>query len=286
MHAFLCLGTPSTHFATQILRLLTDERQSPHRERANATRSQISFVVGDLVMARVQVTSNTTTGIFAKLAYCKHSPHAIVESTGHGAYVVYRYGHPDVPLLKYPTQFLSALPPALLPCASVDISSDFRYLSHSHAPLPHPVPNIQMYNNMWFTPSLSTHHPPAFDFVDSADAISSPSLVPNSAAPFVPIVSIPADAAIPITYPRDDPVLPLTPAIGAALSLAISSSTDYLFFMSYRPAGTLFGPDGTLSKLIWNRVFWTLLPPIVLLTAAITAISLQSIPPIRICPSC
>jgi hypothetical protein len=76
--------------------------------------------------------------------------------------------------------------------------SDFQYLNHLHAPLPHPLCsplNIQMCSNMWFSSSLCTDHPPLFKFTDIPDPDSSPSAPP----PFPPFVaSIPADAAIPV----------------------------------------------------------------------------------------
>ncbi len=115
VHAFLRLAGPTTQFAEQVLRLLTEERRAIHRERANASRSPLAFAVGDLVMARVQVNSDATTGVVAKLSHRKRGPYEIVRSTGFGAYLVRRHGHPTSPLLKYPTQALSALPPAILP---------------------------------------------------------------------------------------------------------------------------------------------------------------------------
>jgi hypothetical protein len=77
--------------------------------------------------------------------------------------------------------------------------SDFQYLNHSHALLPHPLCspfNIQMYSNMWFSSSsLRTDHPPLFKITDIPDPDSSPSVPP----PFPPsAASIPADTAIPV----------------------------------------------------------------------------------------
>ena len=237
VHAFLRLAGPTTQFAEQVLRLLTEERRAIHRERANESRSPTTYAVGDLVMARVQVNSDAASGTVAKLSYRKRGPYEIVESTGYGAYLVRRHGHPTAPLLKYPTQALSPLPPALLPCTPID-TADFRYLNHSHSPLPHPLRspfNIQMYNNMWFPSSLPTDHPPLFAFRDLADT-DDPASAP---LPFpLPTASIPAAAAIPICA-SDDPPLPASFATGASLFAAITLSVDRLFFVSYRPAGTL-----------------------------------------------
>ena len=237
VHAFLRLSSPTTQFAERVLRLLTEERRAIHRERANESRSVVNFRVGDLVTARVQVTSNAKLGTVAKLAYRRRGPYEIVEVTGYGSYFVRPYGDPTAAVIKYPTQALSPLPPAILPCTPID-TPDFRYLNHSHAPLPHPLRspfNIQMYNNMWFSSSLRTDHPPLFKFTDIPDPDSSPS-VPSTLPPS--IASIPADAAIPV-FPNDDPAVPVPLLTAASLYAAIESSSDRLFFISYRPANTL-----------------------------------------------
>jgi hypothetical protein len=237
VHAFLRLAGPTAQFAEQVLRLLTDERRAIHRERANASRSPVSFAIGDLVMATVQVNSDAATGTVAKLAYRKRGPYVIIESTGFGAYLVQRHGHPGSPLVKYPTQALSPLPPALLPCTPID-TPDFRYLNHSHAPLIHPLKSpfgIQMYNNKWFTSPLPTDHPPLFEFQDvTVTDTSDPPTLPS----IRPAVSIPAAAAVPV-YPSTDPPIPSIPITNASLHAALSLSPDKLFFVSYRPSGTL-----------------------------------------------
>ena len=55
VHSFLWLAQENSHFATNILRLLTEERRLYHRKRANESRSQRLFALGDLVMVRVAV---------------------------------------------------------------------------------------------------------------------------------------------------------------------------------------------------------------------------------------
>jgi hypothetical protein len=216
---------------------LTEECRAIHREHANESRSPVAYAIGDLVMAKVQVNSDATSGTVAKLAYRKRGPYEIIESTGYGAYLVRRHGHPTAPLLKYPTQALSLLPPALQPCTPID-TPNFRYLNHSHSPLPHPLNspfNIQMYNNMWFPSSLPTDHPPLFKFRDIADT-DTPASAPLRF--HLPVASIPAAAAVPISDYADPSILP-PPDTGASLHAAIFSSVDRLFFVSYRPAGTL-----------------------------------------------
>jgi hypothetical protein len=122
-------------------------------------------------------------GTVAKLAYRRRGPYENVEVTGYGSYVIRPYGDPTAAVIKYPTQALFPLPPAILPCTPIE-TPDFRYLNHSHAPLPHPLCssfNIQMYNNMWFSSSLGTNHLPLFKFTNIPDPDSSSSVLP----PFV-----------------------------------------------------------------------------------------------------
>ena len=53
------------------------------------------------------------------------------------SYVIRPYGDSTATVITYPTQALSLLPQAILPCTPID-TPDFQYLNHSHAPLPHP----------------------------------------------------------------------------------------------------------------------------------------------------
>jgi hypothetical protein len=127
------------------------------------------------------------------------------------------------------------------PCSPALLAIDtpgFRYLNHSHSPIPHQLKstfNIQMYNNLWFSADPATH-PPLFEFTDSIE--SSPGLA-TLRPPFpTPSASLPVAAAIPI-LPNDDPFVPATPGTGPSLLAAVTSSTDRLFFVSYCCVKTL-----------------------------------------------
>jgi hypothetical protein len=121
-HAFLWLAGPTTaQLAEQVLRILTKEDQSLHRECANESCFTIAFAVGDLVMAPVKVNSDASTGTVAELSYPKCGPCETIQATGSGAYLVRCHDSPTAPLLKHPTQALSPLPPALLPCTPLTL---------------------------------------------------------------------------------------------------------------------------------------------------------------------
>jgi hypothetical protein len=58
LHEYLRLGQSQGKFATEILRILTEERRTSQSEHVNALRAPGVFKVGDLVKVRVQVHSN------------------------------------------------------------------------------------------------------------------------------------------------------------------------------------------------------------------------------------
>jgi hypothetical protein len=98
----------------------------------------------------------------------------------------------------------------------------------------HPF-KIQMYNNMWFDPALSSTMPPAFDFTD----VPEPLPISNSTQLPPAFASIPAAAAIPITEFTDTILSESPPSVNTTLLDAITASSDRLFFISYTPADTL-----------------------------------------------
>jgi hypothetical protein len=139
-------------------------RQNPFKCLSHPTVS-IPFVAGCSCLlylsghaADLLLTTLTLLSIFVSVISSQPvSKLPAMQITGYGSYVVRPYGDSTAAVIKYPTQALSPLPPAILPCTPID-TPDFRYLNHSHAPLPHPILspfNIQMCNNMWL--SLRCH---------------------------------------------------------------------------------------------------------------------------------
>ena len=63
------LAQRNSLFAADILRILTEERRTYHRECINESRSQQLFEVGDSVMVRVAVQSIASKNKVAKLEY-------------------------------------------------------------------------------------------------------------------------------------------------------------------------------------------------------------------------
>ena len=56
-------------------------------------------------------------------------PYEIVEVIGYGSYVIRPYGDPTAAVIKYPTQNLSLLPPAILPCTPMHSRAEHDQLS-------------------------------------------------------------------------------------------------------------------------------------------------------------
>jgi hypothetical protein len=84
-HSFLRLSSSHSQFAKQVLWLLTEDCRAAHRARINDIRHAVTYAIGDLVMARVQVQSNASTGTVAKLSYRLRGPYVITDISGHGA---------------------------------------------------------------------------------------------------------------------------------------------------------------------------------------------------------
>ena len=138
---------------------------------------------------------------------------------------------------------------ALLPCTTINLPPNFRYLKHYHVLLIDPLRNLfhtKIYNNMWFPSSLPTSHPPIFKFRDVAytDAF-------NAAAPFpfpLPAALVPA-VPLSIFFPLMALLSPLSGLLAMPLLLLsffcpITSSLSPILLLA--PVGLV----GILYKLI------------------------------------
>ena len=75
-------------FATFVLQILIEERQTAHRNRSNSQRAAKSFHVGDVVKAHVQMHSNSVKGIVGKKSYQGRGPFQIKEVLEASSYLV------------------------------------------------------------------------------------------------------------------------------------------------------------------------------------------------------
>ena len=218
VHNYLRLAQNQSKFSTEILKILIEDRRSYHRERMNQSRNQKLFQLGDIVMVRVSVQSKAAEDRVAKLSYRLRGPYEITSVSGHGAYNVRKLGMPDGAELTYHAENISLLPPVLRPVEPLD-GPDLRYMNAHHPPIPHPLKdafNIKLYNETWFSTPLHSEPPnlnPVPDREFSVDLSTGPSVNTQPDAP--------------------------TPDAAAALFQAITASRDRLFFVAFRPDGTL-----------------------------------------------
>jgi len=101
-----------TNFNQAILKLLVEDRRIAHAERINASRDPVTYKIGALVLARVQVQSNATSGIVSKLTYRVRGPFTILDHTHGGSYICAKLGNPHGPTFKYHGSTLSTVPQA------------------------------------------------------------------------------------------------------------------------------------------------------------------------------
>jgi hypothetical protein len=239
VHSFLRLAQANSQFATETLRILTEERRTYHRERANKSRTQQLFELHDIVMVRVQVQSNMETNRVAKLSYRLRGPYSIIEVLGNGAYLVQKVNKPDSPKLKYHTQDISFLPPAIRPVEPLD-GPDLRYLNHSFAPIPDPLKsafNINRYNFVWFSEPISKQPPSFTQIIVNPTALQAIQPDCSKHSP-VTATDIRHDMHVSPTV-IDDLLTTPQPTLPSQLYVDITTSVDRLFFISYTNLGTI-----------------------------------------------
>ena len=146
------------HFASSILKILTEDCQTAHAKRINNSKNLILLKAGDIVMARTSIQSDQSKNKVAKLSYSVRGPFQIIRKTGLDSYFVRKLDKPDSPELKFMAHDIYPLPPSLKPYEPVD-STDTRYLNQTHAPLVNPLKkslHINLYNEIFFNKPVPT----------------------------------------------------------------------------------------------------------------------------------
>ena len=89
LYNYLCGVSNDALFAQEVLKIITKERHTRHRERhnSNITPTQ-EFKVGDIVKYHVQVQSNSDSGTVKKLSYQFRGTFKIIEYIGHNSFHV------------------------------------------------------------------------------------------------------------------------------------------------------------------------------------------------------
>jgi hypothetical protein len=73
-------------------------------------KADASYAVGELVLVHVQVNSNASKNVVAKVEYAMRGPYRIIECTGTGAYIVQHADQPNGAHRKYPATAFAQLP--------------------------------------------------------------------------------------------------------------------------------------------------------------------------------
>ena len=225
VYDFIRLGQEQSLFAQNILRILTEDRRVHATEQANASRNPITFQVNDIVAVKVQVHSNAATGTVGKLSFQRRGPFIVTSANGKGAYYVrYMHGPVNGPTRKYRGEDLNLLPPILYPCEPVDCA-DHRLMGIHHAAVDNPFQHhlgIEGFNVHWLDGSATSAMPPSV-----ANPPADPFTLQDVTGPLVGAHFEPSHH---LWRPTSDP---------QQLYHRINTSTDRLFFIAYRNAGTL-----------------------------------------------
>ena len=240
-------------FVKGILALILEDRRVERSERINETRNLIQYKVGDIVMARVAIQSDSSKNKVAKLMYKSKGPYVIVEDSGTGSYECRKYGKPNGATSKFLTEDLYLLPPQIMPCDEVD-TTDLRYLNSDFIPtLKHPFHrdfDVEAYNTDWFEEEPTNSAPEILlqsEFqVDEHDDDEKTNETENTANlqqdDELPLISESITERIDIINPDAiEPELPTQFKIPStdSLSYMLEQSDDKLFFVQYVPSGTI-----------------------------------------------
>jgi len=218
----------NSKFATEVVKIIVEERRKSMRARVNSTKTQPSFKVGDVVKVHVQVQSSTEQNRVGKLSYKIRGPYQIIKDHGNNSYDIQRYGNPNGAIKKHRACDLYLLPPNLYPSNPLD-TMDQRFLNFDHSPVQNPL-----------------HRPLRIE--SRADQFLLPPTALQVPLQDQPQHPIDIEAITPHHPPSDspptlppEPTTPLPPSQPSTPSLheSIINSRDKLFFIKYTPNGTV-----------------------------------------------
>ena len=115
--SFLPLTYSNRFFASEILKILVEDRRATHTEQVNSNKNAIQ--------------SGKAKDKVAKLSYTVLDSFQIIRGLGRGSYIVQKLNKSDSPELSFISEELYMLPPNLKSFKPIDISH-IRYLSQSH----------------------------------------------------------------------------------------------------------------------------------------------------------
>ncbi|GFH50457.1 predicted protein [Chaetoceros tenuissimus] len=227
----------NSKFATEVAKILIEERRKSMRDRVNSSKTLPTFKVGDVVKVHIQVQSSAENNKVGKLSYQICGPYQIVKDHGNNSYDVQRYGQPNGAIKKHQACDLYLLPPNLYPSDPLD-TLDQRFLNYDHPPIQNPL------------------HRPLQHHLDI-----------KAIAPHLPTPPSPPSTPPPSASTSSSSTPTLNPSTSPSLHDSILASHDKLFFIKYTPTGAIkerwyliqidleSTEDANLDP-IWTQNYW------------------------------
>jgi hypothetical protein len=223
-------------FATEVVKILVEERRKSMRARVNSSKVQPSFKVGDVVKVHIQVQSSADNNRVGKLSYQIRGPYQIIKDHGNNSYDIQRYGDPNGAIKKHRACDLYLLPPNLYPSNPLD-TMDQRFLNFEHSPIQNPLHRplrIESRADRFLLPPTALQVPlqDQPEHTIDIEAITPHQPPPDQSKQLPPQPTTPLPPPPPSTTPVPNP--PTLPS----LHESILASRDKLFFIKYTPTGT------------------------------------------------
>ena len=254
-------ATPLLYKQRRLLNVLNDERRRRHRELKNEGVTQRTFEPGDLVIVRKQVKSRSAEGISAKLTFKARGPYRVIEPAHAGSYWLQKLpflqglGRPGR-RMKQSAARMEKIPSTLILHKHAD-GADTRFASFRSPLAPNPLekwlgvldrgayrkaegnPNwaFEPLASMWSDEIEDEDDDDNSDDDDNHDDDNNDNDNDNPDT-----VGATTERAGNASDVPDPPRAPLSRSDRAALrrfQRTIRDSTDKLFFIKYRPTGTL-----------------------------------------------
>ena len=233
LYEYLRSMSNNSKFATEVAKILIEERRKSMRDRVNSSKTLPTFKVGDVVKVHIQVQSSAENNKVGKLSYQIRGPYQIVKDHGNNSYDVQRYGQPNGAIKKHQACDLYLLPPNLYPSDPLD-TLDQRFLNYDHPPIQNPLHRplrIESRADQFLFPPTIIQQPLQDQPEHHLDI--------EAIAPHLPTPPSPPSTPPPSASTSSSSTPTLNPSISPSLHDSILASHDKLFFIKYTPTGAI-----------------------------------------------
>ncbi|GFH62173.1 hypothetical protein CTEN210_18649 [Chaetoceros tenuissimus] len=233
LYEYLRSMSNNSKFATEVAKILIEERRKSMRDRVNSSKTLPTFKVGDVVKVHIQVQSSAENNKVGKLSYQIRGPYQIVKDHGNNSYDVQRYGQPNGAIKKHQACDLYLLPPNLYPSDPLD-TLDQRFLNYDHPPIQNPLHRplrIESRADQFLFPPTIIQQPLQDQPEHHLDI--------EAIAPHLPTPPSPPSTPPPSASASSSSTPTLNPSTSPSLHDSILASHDKLFFIKYTPTGAI-----------------------------------------------